>query len=497
MLHLEVKNLSKSFAAVQALDKINFSASQGEVHAILGENGAGKSTLIKILSGALKCDEGKIYINGEEVILNTPKDAIIAGIGTVYQELSIIKDLNVAQNIFFENWPKRKTRIVTKKALRNKTIEILKKYNIEGIDPEDSVGELSLAKQQMIEIVKVLTRNPKIIILDEATSALTENKVEWLLNLSKQLASQNKIIIFISHRLQEINNSCDRITVFRNGKDVGVRNVKNTNNEELVSMMIGQRLSAYFPEKIGYKTDSSLLNIRNLNSGEALKDINLTIFKGEVLGIGGLAGQGQSSLFHTLYGLQTYSGEITLNEEPITLKNPNNSLKQGIALVPADRATEGLVQTMTIGENITLPSMDNLSKFGFIKRTKENEVIEKAIYTFKIKCASQDSKVMELSGGNQQKVLLSKYIILNPQVFLLFDCTRGVDVGTKAEIFALVRRLAKEGNAILYYSTDIEELVNICDRVAVMCDNTIAGTLSGSNITKEKILTLSVGECVS
>ncbi len=379
MLQLEIKGLSKSFGAVNALREINFSARQGEVHAILGENGAGKSTLIKILSGALKCDDGDININNEKILIKNPKDAIEAGIGTVYQELSIIRDLNVAQNIFFENWPESKTKIINKKELKKKTIEVFKKYNIYGIEAEKNVGELSLAQQQTVEIIKVLARDPKIVIFDEATSALTDNRVEWLLSLSKQLASENKIVIFISHRLQEINSSCDRITVFRNGRDVGVRNVKDTNNEELVAMMLGQKLSTYFPKISNHSTGKSLLDMHNLNAGKALRDINLKLYKGEVLGIGGLAGQGQSSLFHTLYGLHGYDGKIKIEDKSIMLKSPSRSLKSGIALVPADRATEGLVQTMTIGENITLPSLDSLSKAGLIQRSKENEVIQKAI----------------------------------------------------------------------------------------------------------------------
>ncbi len=494
MSELVIKNVSKSFAAVKALDKVNFSACMGEVHAVLGENGAGKSTLIKILSGVLEKDEGEIYFNNKLLKIKSPKEAIKEGIGTVYQELSLIKDLTVAQNIFFENWPKNKANFIGSKVLNDKAKVLLEKYKIEGIEPDTKAGELTLSQQQMVEIVKILARAPKVIILDEATSALTENKVVWLLSLAKQLANENKLVIFISHRLQEINDSCDRITVFRNGKDVGVKEVKETNNEELVAMMLGRKLTSYFPVKTSFAYDKALLEIRNANVGKILKDINLKLYKGEVLGVGGLAGQGQLSLFLMLFGTCLYSGEILLEEKLITLKCPSDSLNHGIALVPEDRATEGLVQTMTVKENISLSALKKFSKAGFIKKSFENEQIQAAISKLNIKSAGEDAKVMELSGGNQQKVLLSKFLILNPKIYLLFDSTRGVDVGTKAEIFTLVRKLAEEGNAVLYYSTDIEELVNVCDRVAVMCDNTIAGILTQQNITKENILRLSVGE---
>lgn len=496
MTELIVRDVFKTFTSTKALDGANFSARLGEMHAILGENGAGKSTLIKILSGSLQYDEGEIFFNEKKLRIKSPMDAIRAGIGTVYQELSLIKDLSVAENIFFNKVSERKFHLISRSDINKKTSLLFEKYGVVDIDPDTQVDQLSLSQQQMVEIVKILSREPKIIILDEATSALTDNKVEWLLSLAKKLASEGKLILFISHRLQEINSSCDRITVFRNGKDVGVCETKNTHNDELVSMMLGRRLSAYYPQKIKYATEQAVLEIKNVNVGKALRDANLKLRKGEVLGVGGLAGQGQLPLFQMLFGILAYHGEVLVHGKPHLLKNPGKCLELGIAMVPEDRATEGLVQTMTVMENMSLAGLKLFSKAGFIRRKREEEKVNQAIARFSIKASSKDARVMDLSGGNQQKVLLSKFLMLNPNIFLLYDSTRGVDVGTKAEIFSLVRKLAEEGNAILFYSTDIEELVNVCDRVVVMCNNTIAAVLNDEEISKENILKLSVGECI-
>ena len=491
-----VKGISKSFGAVKALDKADFSADHGEIHAILGENGAGKSTLIKILSGVQRADEGTIMLNGKELRLRNPREAFACGISTVFQELSLMQDLTVAQNIFFEHYPENKGIMINKKQLREKAFELFRRYDIMDIDPDARMSQLSLSQQQMVEIIKAISRDPDIIILDEATSALTQNRVQWLLDLARKLADKNKMIIFISHRLQEIRQNCDRVTVFRNGKDVGVRTLKEADNDELVSMMIGRKLSAYFPEWEPAASRQPQLEAKSLSIDKYLNNVSFTLRRGEVLGVGGLAGQGQVPLFLALAGIRRASGEIVLDGKKLALHSPGDAMKNGITLIPEDRASEGLIQTMSIRVNLLLPSLSIFSKWGFLKRRQSEKAVDAAIKRLEIKLNSPDDMVMSLSGGNQQKVLISKYLMRNPKVFLMLDPTRGVDVGTKSEMFRLVRDLAAEGHSVLFYSTDLSELTGICDRVMVMHDNRVFTTLSGKDITKENILKASVGESI-
>ncbi len=494
---LIVKNVSKSFGKVKALDNVNFSAEYGEVHALLGENGAGKSTLIKILSGFQSADEGEIQLNGKQLLLKNPQEAINHRIGTVYQELSLIPDLTVAQNLFFENWQNKKNVLINRNALRLRAKKVIEEYRLDEIDPDALVRDLALSQQQMIEIVKVILREPQIIILDEATSALTSDKVQWLLDLARDYAKTGKIVIFISHRMQELKDSCDRITIFRNGKDVGVRTIKDMDEDEIISMMLGRKLSAYFPEKLPYYQDMTMLEVKNYNIDNLLNHASFRMRKGEVLGVGGLAGQGQIPLFLSLSGVYNAEGTLLLEEKEIKVKCPKDGIDQGIALIPENRTTEGLVQMLSVRENISLPILTRISKYGLINKKVENANANNAIDKLSIKTKDTDEIVSNLSGGNQQKVLLSKYLVNNPRIFLMLDPTRGVDVGTKVEIFKLVRDIAKKGNSVLFYSTDIDELVNVCDRVMVMCDNKIGDILEGKRITKENILKLSVGKSSS
>ena len=487
-------NISKSFGAVKALDGVTFEANLGEVHAILGENGAGKSTLIKIFSGVQRADNGTVTLLGEKLEFRTPKEAIKNGVGTIFQELSLMHDLTVAQNIFFEHWPKSKGPTIRRRQLREKTMELLREYDINDIDPDKRIDELSLSQQQIVEIIKVISRNPRIVIMDEATSALSQNRVQWLLSLAQRLAREGKLVIFISHRLQEIKQSCNRVTVFRNGKDVGMREMCKVDNDELVAMMIGRKLSAYFPEWHRVATDEVLLETKSLSISKLLHDVSFQLYRGEVLGVGGLAGQGQIPLFLSLAGVATVRGEIILEGRRIVMHGPSDGIKHGIALIPEDRSTEGLVQTMSIRDNMSMSSLRTISRWGFIDKKKEDRVVTEAIEKLSIKMGSANDPMISLSGGNQQKVLISKFLMIAPKVILMLDPTRGVDVGTKVEIFKLVRKIAEDGNAVLYYSTDMSELIGICDRVMIMCDNTISGILAEPELTNENLLKLSVGE---
>lgn len=497
MADLEFINISKAFNGVYALKDASFECNRGEVHALLGENGAGKSTLLKVLSGAYKADSGKINIFGETVQINSPKDAMELGIGTVYQELTTIPDLSVSENIFIGRIPRKKSGMFDKKKLNQMTNELFEKYDVDDIDGNMRAGDLSLSKRQMIEILRVLSKQPEIVIFDEATSALTENRVKWLLGLARKLANSGKIVIFISHRMAEIQDGCDRITVLRNGKTVGTMRVDEVEINKVISMMLGRSMSEYFPEKVSYVRDEIMLEVKGLQMEHLLNGVDFTLNRGEVLGVGGLAGQGQTELLNVLYGAAKAKGSIRLNGNIINLKSPKSALNRGIALVPEDRGNQGAVLSLPISFNISLPSLKKIVKGIFLNQKKERVIVDKYMAQLKIKAESSDKKVMNLSGGNQQKVVLAKMLATEPALLLMHDITRGVDVGTKKEMFILVRKLAEQGNSIIFFSTDIEELANVCDRVLVMYDGKVGADLKEEMFTKENIIAASIGADVS
>lgn len=494
MADLELKNISKHFGGVYALKDVSLECNRGEVHALLGENGAGKSTLIKILSGAYLPDGGEIKIFGQTAKIKNPMDAMHYGIGTVYQELSIIPELSVSENIFIGRIPKNKFGYFDKKKLHEMTMDLFKEYDVQNINPKAKAGSLSLSRRQMLEILRVLSKKPEIVILDEATSALMENTVQWLLSLARKLADQGKIVIFISHRMSEIRNGCDKITILRNGSTVCDLNVKEIDMDAVVALMLGRKIEGYYPQIVNKVQEEKVLEVTDLRYENKLHGVNCYLKKGEVLGIGGLAGQGQAELLLSLYGVINAKGEVKLNGKPYKIKSPKESLEKGIALVPEERGEQGLLLPFEIGKNISLSSLKKLSKCIFISKKMEDEIIHKYMDVLRIKAENQEMAVMNLSGGNQQKVVLAKILATEPTLLLMHDITRGVDVGTKKEIFTLVRDLAAKGNAILFFSTDVEELVNVCDRVLVMFDGKIGASFEGEQMTKENIVGAYIGE---
>ena len=497
MADLEIKGLSKQFGGIKALSDVNFSANSGEVHALLGENGAGKSTLIKCLGACQSYDTGEIFLEGKKMTAVHPKEAMDAGIGIVFQQLSLIPNISVAENLFLGINVKNRFSISRKKIINEKTKQILKEFEIEDIHPETKVGELTLSEKQMIEIVKVVSRNTKVVVLDEATSALTTNRVEWLLKLVRKLKEEKRIIIFISHRMGEIREFCSVVTVFRNGENVGTYDLDKVENDELITTMLGRKVTGYYPEKVNTKQNRVALEVKNLSFENYLENINFQLSYGEVVGIGGLAGQGQNSLLLALSGcVKAQKGEILLDGKPVKLGNPKQAMDHGIVLVPEERATEGLVLELSIADNLLLPCLSKITRAGFIDRQKEKKLLDHAVESLSIKVGDIQNPVKSLSGGNQQKVVLAKLMMLEPKVLLLYDFTRGVDVGTKNVMFELVRDLAAQGNCILFYSTDIEELVNVCDRVLVMDGGKIRASIAWEKLTQENILRSSVGENV-
>lgn len=492
MAYLELVNVSKSFGGIYALKKASLACERGEVHALLGENGAGKSTLLKILSGALQADEGEIHINGKPVRIRNPLDAMNRGIGTVYQELSIIPDLTVSENIFIGRIPKNRAGRFLRKELRQITENLFREYSVTDIDPDEKAGSLSLSKRQMIEILRVLSKKPEIIILDEATSALTENKVHWLLSLAKKLAAEGRLVIFISHRMSEIKDGCDTITVLRNGMTAGTMKVENVDMDLAVSMMLGRKIEGYYPELTSHVRPEKLLEVKHLQYEHILNNISFSLHRGEVLGLGGLAGQGQAELLLALFGVIKSKNTVELEGKAYKIKSPEKSIQNGIALIPEDRGAQGLLLSFSIMFNIALSSLARLGVL--LNRSTENTIVDRYMDALQVKAPDSETAVRNLSGGNQQKVVLAKMLATEPRIILMHDVTRGVDVGTKKDIFTLVRELASQGNSIVYFSTDVQELVNVCDRILVMFDGTINASFSGDGMTQENIIAASIGE---
>ena len=491
---LQLNHISKSFSGNYALRDITMSCRCGEVHALLGENGAGKSTLLKVLSGAYHPDEGEIYISGEKASIHSPADAMKYGIGCVYQELSFIPDLTVAENIFIGRIPKTRFGNFDHKTLRKMTVELFEKYDVPEMNPDAKAGMISLSQKQIMEILKILSKDPKIVILDEATSALEENRVRWLLNLARKLADEGKIVLFISHRMAEIQDGCDRISILRNGEYIGTRDVnENLDMDEVISMMLGRKMSNYFPEIEDHTTREIALEMQDVSYERILNGVDLKLYKGEVLGVAGLAGQGQAELLQAFYGIHKVNGKILLSGKPVNIKNPKWAIANHIALVPEERGIQGLFLNLGIDFNISISSIDKLSKGLLVNKTKEKELVSRYTQLLAVKAAGPQSLASELSGGNQQKVVMAKTMSCEPEIFLLHDITRGVDIGTKKEMFTLVRSIAEQGKAVLYFSTDVEELERICDRVVVMRDGRIVGNFKGTELTKENIIGASIG----
>jgi ribose transport system ATP-binding protein len=491
---LEVIGLSKTFGGIVALDHVDFAASSGEVHALLGENGAGKSTLIKVLTGALRADAGEILLDGTPLALHNPRQARAAGIGAVFQELSLIPDLSVAQNIWFRREDRTPWHTISTPALRRRTHELFEELELPPVDPNRVVRSLSVAERQLIEIAKTISQRPRILILDEATSALSPREVAWLLGLCRRLAASGSTVIYISHRLGEVREVATACTVFRNGKHVGTHSMHALDDDQIVGLMLGRVRDRLYPERQRTATERTLLTVRHLRYGARLSDVSFDLHEGEILGIGGLQGQGQAELMLSLYGIHHAQGTIEINGRRVRINNPRDALAAGIglALVPEDRKNQGLLLPKPIRENIVLPILSQIAHLGFLDRSVERKLTRSAMQQLNVVAHGMEQPVGNLSGGNQQKVVIAKLLQTRAHILLLYDLTRGVDVGTKADIFQLMRDLVARGFAILFYSTDMQELIHVADRIVVLSDGTITATLVGDAMTEEQILRASI-----
>ena len=493
---LQLIDVSKRYGGVRALERARFACASGRIHALLGENGAGKSTLIKMMAGVVQPDEGRIVLQGQERRFTHPQDAVNAGIACIFQELSLMPDLSVADNICITN-PPRRFGLIDQRAQRRIAEQALKRAGADDIHPLAPVGSLSLSRRQMVEIAKALAREPKILILDEATSALTAADVQRVFALLKRLRDEGLAIVYISHRMHEIAELADDCSVFRNGQHVATFEAGTKTDVETVTMMIGREISHAFPPKTVPATAAATgagaarLEVRDLCWNERLHHIDLSARAGEVVGLGGLDGQGQREFFFALFGvLRGVSGSVRVDGSIVSASSPRaaKSARSSMALVPEDRKTDGLMLPMAVRENLSFAALDALSRAGVIDRARESEAVQRMVRQLSIKAPDLDDAVGTLSGGNQQKVLIAKWLLNAPRIILLNDPTRGIDVGTKQEIYLLLRQLAAAGAAVLLYSTDYAELIGCCDRVAVFFDGRIVRWLQGDQLTEHALV---------
>lgn len=493
---LRMEGVSKSYGGVRALQRAELTVEQGRIHAILGENGAGKSTLIKIMSGVVSPDEGRMLLDGQPVTFASPADANRAGIVCIFQELSLVPDLSVADNIAISNPPSR-FGLIDRRAQRRFAEEALERAGAADIHPLALVKDLPLSRRQMVEIAKALGRRPRILILDEATSALTAADVTRVYDVLKRLRSEGLALLYISHRMHEIAELADDCTIFRNGSNVASYAAGTKTDDEVVELMIGREYRHVFPPKPERLPDSGppLLELRHVGWSPRLKDVSLTVRAGEVVGLGGLDGQGQRELLLAIFGvLRGMTGDVLVSGSPVAIHGPEKAKSDGIrmALIPEDRKTEGLMLPMSVRDNLSFAALGRFSRWGIVDEEAESKAVSEMIRTLAIKTAGDSLAVGSLSGGNQQKVVIGKWLMGEPRIILLNDPTRGIDVGTKQEIYALLRRLADAGAAVLFYSTDYDELIGCCDRVLVLYDGSVRRELAGAEITEKALIASSL-----
>ena len=489
---LTLSSISKRYAGVRALEGVDFACERGKIHAVLGENGAGKSTLIKIIAGVVQPDAGTMYLAGNNVSFATPSAANAAGVVCIFQELSLMPDLSVADNISIAS-PPRRFGLIDAGAQRRRAEELLAEIGCEDVNPLTRVGDLPLSRRQVVEIAKALGKRPQLLILDEATSALTSADVEKVYAMLARLKSNGVAILYISHRMHEVEALADRASGFRNGRHIETFDKGARSTADIVQLMIGRDIAAQYPAKPPRKPAKPVLALENLSWEKHLDRISLSVGASEIVGLGGLDGQGQKSLLLALFGvLRGITGRIMVEGREVRPGSPAAAKSVGIALVPEDRKTEGLMLPMSIADNLAIASLDAISTGPFVDRAKEDAAVKRSIARLQIKIGTPTDAVSTLSGGNQQKVVLAKWLMTEPDIVLLNDPTRGIDVGTKQELYRLMRELADQGAAILFYSTDYDELIGCCDRVAIMYDGRILRELEGDDLTETNIIASSL-----
>lgn len=493
---LVLHKINKYFPGVHALKDMSISVQRGEVQAICGENGAGKSTLMKVVTGVYKQESGDVIFDGKKVQISNPNEAYEMGIAIMYQETSLFPEMTVLENMYLNHEHLKRIcgmKVLDYKVMREQANRIFESLSCK-MDLDVKVKSISMAQKQMVEIAKALTFQTRILIMDEPTASLTQKEVEALFEIIRKLKSKGVSIVYISHRMEEIFEVCDRVTVIRDGQFVATHNIAETNKDMLVAEMVGRMVTSYYP-KPEVEIGEVCIEIRNFNQGRLLHDINLNVHRGEIVGLSGLVGAGRTELAHAICGFtKPDSGEIFIDGEKVQIHDYISAMDNGIVYVSEDRGRYGLVLRMNIKNNVTLPQISKIKKHGSIDKEKEQEMGQKAIEMFDIKAPSADFIVENLSGGNQQKVAVAKAVALSPKLLILDEPTRGVDVNAKAEIHKIVGELVKQGMAILMISSELPELLGMCDRIYVMNSGYIRGEFDRSEATQEAILRVELEE---
>lgn len=486
---VSMKGICKSFPGVKALDHVDFDLRSGEVMALLGENGAGKSTLMKVLSGVYQRDEGGLEIFGKQYGDLNPKLAQEVGVAIIHQELNMCKHLSVAENMFLGREKRRGIKL-DNASMEAEAKNILDELKID-LDPRQVVGELPVSKQQMVEIAKALSTNARVLIMDEPTSALTAREIDDLFRIIRELKAKGCGIVYISHRLEELQHIVDRVTIMRDGQYITSMDFQDVTLDEIIAYMVGREIKEKFP-RVSCEKGKKVFEVKGLNAGRMVRDINFSLYEGEIVGFAGLMGAGRTETTRAIFGVDAKNGgQIILDGEEVTIKSPKDAIQAGIVLAPEDRKKDGLCTKLSIRHNIALPNLDFLcNRLGVIKWGKEAETCSKTVRDLKIKTPNVEINAANLSGGNQQKVVVGKWLARNSRVVIFDEPTRGIDVAAKVEIYHLMNDLKKQGIAVMFVSSEMPEVMGIADRIIVMCDGRITGELMAEDATQEKILSM-------
>lgn len=489
---LEMIQIQKAFPGVQALDNVDFDLRSGEIHALLGENGAGKSTLIKILGGVYKTDFGEILIDGNKVEVKDPVKASNRGIAIIHQELHIIPHLSVADNVLLGQHPMGPFGFIKEDQLNSHTQKILDKLGLK-ISPKMLAGKLTPAAQQLVLVSQALSRNPRFLVMDEPTSALGDADIECLFDVIRALVKHNVAIIYISHKLDEIFELSDRVTVLRDGRNVGTRVTSETNHEELISLMVGRKLTDMYPKK-KVKVGAPVMEVKDFFMEGSKAPVNFKVNEGEILGIFGLLGSGRTKLFSSIFGASKGKGQVFINGKEVKINSPSDALNAGIGMLPLERKKEGLVQTMNVNNNLLLSNYSKYEQMGFMQDRQMKKNADVWVNAMRIRCTSGNQLTRNLSGGNQQKVVIGRLMEVESKVLILNSPTRGIDVGAKVEIYNLMGELCSQGNSVIFITSELPELLGLSDRILVMCEGRFTGEFSRKNATQENIMRSAVGQ---
>jgi len=485
---LELRHITKLYPGVVALDDVSLGFARGEVHAIVGENGAGKSTFIKVITGAILPTSGEVIFEGKKIEENSPRKSLELGITAIYQELNLLKHLSVAENIYYNRY-KKKRGFIDFKAMETDAEEVISRLGVK-INPKTLVKELTVGYQQLIEIAKSLSQNVKVMIMDEPSAALTNNELEYLFQIVKTLKKEGMAIIYISHRMEEIFRLCDKVSVFRDGHHIRTMDVKNTNQDELIRLMVNRELKDTFPAFVPQRGEK-VLEVKNITTS-FLKDVSFTAYRGERLGFAGLVGAGRTETVRAVYGADPIDmGEVRIHGRTVRIHSPEDAIKEGIALIPEDRKQQGLFLQMSVKDNTSFAYAPKITNgLHIIQSKKEDQICLQQIQKLRVKTPSANQLVKNLSGGNQQKVILGKWLLMNCDIIIFDEPTRGIDVGSKQEIYEIINQLAREGKVVILISSELPELIGMSDRVIVMAEGAVAGELGKDEINQERILEL-------